>query len=156
PRGIEPHRFDALEDDLDGRLSQLLDYHDVALRRHDRKHCRATGLFSRDRHSNSARIPRARTRSPQATKTTRTAQSGDTRVHFDDEECGGDQSPGFGIRILHLVDQTTGSSPREGYWYWLQRRPVDSDLASPWLLYPASQAHDERQTRRGSLSASRR
>ncbi len=53
-----------------------------------------------------------------------------------------------------MVDQATGSPPQEGYRNWLQLRPVESAPASPWLFDPASQTHDERQTRRGSLSAS--
>jgi hypothetical protein len=64
---------------------KLLDYHDVALRRHNRKHCRAAGPFSRDRYPNSAGIPRTRTRCPQAAKTAGKTEPGDTGIHFGNE-----------------------------------------------------------------------
>ena len=78
------------------------------------------------------------------------------RVHRGYERSRSYQSSGSGLRILDVVHQTIGGSPQENHGNRFQRRSVESAAASPWLLGPASQTHDEGQTRRGGLSASRR
>ena len=81
---------------------------------------------------------------------------GRPRVHRGYERSRGYRSSGSGLRILCMVHQTIGGPPQENHGNRLQRRSVESAAASPWLLGPASQTHDEGQTRRSGLSASRR
>jgi hypothetical protein len=90
------------------------------------------GLLYQDCRANSPQVSRARTRCSQAAETTGKTKSGDPGIHRGHERNRGYQSPGSGLRILHMVHQTIGGPPQEDHGNWLQRRSVESAAASSW------------------------
>ena len=146
-----------LKTTLDGRLSQLLDYHDVALRRHDRKHiaerlgCSYETVIRirreyRERGLDALKPEKPPGRPSRATREYISAMK--HAVATNPQDLGYGFSTWSTKRLAAHLKKVTGIGFSDDQLSRLLHRHGYS--------IQAPQTHDERQTRRGGLSASRR
>jgi hypothetical protein len=134
-----------------GRFSQLSDHSQIRLLRHDHRDCRGFGMLHRHRGPHSPSVPQGRHRRPEADQAAGSARESHARVCRADAPVGDDQSAHPWVWFFHLVAGAAERASGQDHRRAPEHRPVGPIDASPWLFVPASQAHDERQTRRAGI-----
>jgi hypothetical protein len=134
-----------------GCFPKLPDYSHVGLQRHHRRYCRASGLLHRHGYPSSPLVSQGRHRGPQADQAAGSAGKGHARIRRADAPGRDDQSAYSWVRVFHLVVGSAGGAPGQDHRHSCPHGPTRPPVASPRVLVPAAQAHDERQAGRGGI-----
>src|SRR5206468_2699189 len=116
--------------------------------------CSRYGMQHRNRRQHSQSLSTAWAGRPDSGQAVGPSLARHSRVPRGTANSRRDSTPGIGLRFQRLVAGPPERPPGEADRYPFQRRSVGADHASGEILVSTSQAHDEREARRGGLRAS--
>lgn len=133
---------------------QLPDHSALRLAGHGCLHRPASEMRNRHSQSNSTFVPPGRRPGLVPDQAAGPSAPSHSCVLAGDETGRTDQPPDAGLWLLELVGGPPGRALGQGHRHSFQRRPASAAVAPRGLFRSSSQAHHERQTRRGSLRES--